>query len=74
LPIPRWLTGHFDGLLLVRKAKPCCSKMRSKNIPWKPDKLMHLHDYVLDMKATTHDYVLMGRSLKQEEEYAGLGG
>jgi RimJ/RimL family protein N-acetyltransferase len=38
------------------------------------NKLMHLHDYVLDMKATTHDYVLMGRSLKQEEEYAGLGG
>lgn len=37
-------------------------------------KLMYLHDYVLDMKATTHDYVLMGRSLKQEEEYAGLGG
>jgi RimJ/RimL family protein N-acetyltransferase len=38
------------------------------------NKLMHLHDYVLDMKATPHDYVLMGRSLKQEEEYAGLGG
>jgi hypothetical protein len=35
---------------------------------------MHLHDYVMDMKAVTHDYVLMGRSLKQEEEYAGLGG
>jgi RimJ/RimL family protein N-acetyltransferase len=38
------------------------------------NKLMHLPDYVMDMKATTHDYVLMGRSLKQEEEYAGLGG
>jgi RimJ/RimL family protein N-acetyltransferase len=38
------------------------------------NKLMHLHDYVLDMHAVTHDYVLMGRSLKQEEEYAGLGG
>lgn len=38
------------------------------------NKLMHLHDYVLDMKSTTHDYVLLGRSLKQEEEYAGLGG
>lgn len=38
------------------------------------NKLMHLHDYVLDMKATSHDYVLMGRSLRQDEEYAGLGG
>lgn len=38
------------------------------------NQLMHLPDYVMDMKATTHDYVLMGRSLKQEEEYAGLGG
>jgi hypothetical protein len=28
----------------------------------------------MDMKAVTHDYVLMGRSLKQEEEYAGIGG
>lgn len=38
------------------------------------NRLMHLPDYVMDMKAVTHDYVLMGRSLKQEEEYAGLGG
>jgi GNAT superfamily N-acetyltransferase len=38
------------------------------------NKLIHLHDYVLDMKAQTHDYVLLGRSLKQEEEYAGIGG
>lgn len=36
--------------------------------------LMRLDDYVMDMKAVTYDYVLMGRSLKQEEEYAGLGG
>jgi GNAT superfamily N-acetyltransferase len=36
--------------------------------------LLSLPDYVMDMKAVTHDYVLMGRSLKQEEEYAGLGG
>ena len=36
--------------------------------------LMRLDDYVLDMKAVTHDYVLMGRSLRQEEEYAGIGG
>jgi hypothetical protein len=35
---------------------------------------MHLHDYVLDMKAVTHDYVLLGKNLKVEEEYAGLGG
>ena len=38
------------------------------------NKLMHLHDYVLDMKAVTHDYVLLGKNLKVEEEYAGLGG
>ena len=38
------------------------------------NELMRLDDYVLDMKAVTHDYVLMGRSLKQEEEYAGIGG
>jgi GNAT superfamily N-acetyltransferase len=35
--------------------------------------LMHLHDYVLDMNAVTHDYVLLGKSLKQDEEYAGIG-
>ena len=38
------------------------------------NELMRLDDYVFDMKAVTHDYVLMGRSLKQEEEYAGIGG
>lgn len=38
------------------------------------NELMRLEDYVLDMKAVPHDYVLMGRSLKQEEEYAGIGG
>jgi GNAT superfamily N-acetyltransferase len=38
------------------------------------NELVRLPDYVMDMKAVTHDYVLMGRSLKQEEEYAGLGG
>lgn len=37
-------------------------------------KLMHLHDYVLDMKAVTHDYVLLGRNLRVEVEYAGIGG
>jgi GNAT superfamily N-acetyltransferase len=36
--------------------------------------LLNLPDYVLDMKAVTHDYLLMGRSLKQDEEYAGVGG
>ena len=34
---------------------------------------MHLPDYVLDMKAVTHDYVLLGKELRVEEEYAGLG-
>jgi len=33
--------------------------------------LMHLPDYVLDMTAITHDYVLMGANLKVDEEYAG---
>jgi len=37
------------------------------------NKLMHLEDYVLDMKAVTHDYVLLGKNLKVEEEYAGIG-
>ncbi|MGN6641819.1 MAG: GNAT family N-acetyltransferase, partial [Verrucomicrobiota bacterium] len=34
-------------------------------------KLMHLEDYVLDMKAIAHDYVLLGMNLKVNEEYAG---
>jgi RimJ/RimL family protein N-acetyltransferase len=35
------------------------------------NKLMHLEDYVLDMKAVPHDYVLLGANLKVTEEYAG---
>jgi len=35
--------------------------------------LMHQEDYVLDMKAVTHDYLLMGMDLKVDEEYAGVG-
>lgn len=35
--------------------------------------LMNLPDYLLDMKANTHDYVLLGLNLKVEEEYAGIG-
>jgi RimJ/RimL family protein N-acetyltransferase len=38
------------------------------------NELMRVEDYVLDMKAVTHEYVLLGRSLKQDEEYAGVGG
>jgi RimJ/RimL family protein N-acetyltransferase len=34
-------------------------------------KLMHLEDYVLDMKAIPRDYVLMSMNLKVDEEYAG---
>jgi RimJ/RimL family protein N-acetyltransferase len=34
-------------------------------------KLMHLDDYVLDMNAVPHDYVLLGLNLKVNEEYAG---
>ena len=37
-------------------------------------KLVDLPDYVLDMKAMTHDYVLMGLDLIVDEEYAGVGG
>ena len=33
--------------------------------------LMHLEDYVLDMTAVPHDYVLLGMNLKVNEEYAG---
>ena len=36
--------------------------------------LMEREDYVLDMKAVTHNYVLMGMDLKTDEEYAGVGG
>jgi GNAT superfamily N-acetyltransferase len=36
-------------------------------------RLVHLPDYVKDMQAITHDYVLMGMSLKTDEEYTGMG-
>jgi len=36
--------------------------------------LLLLEDYVKDMQAITHDYVLMGLDLKTDEEYAGVGG
>jgi RimJ/RimL family protein N-acetyltransferase len=36
-------------------------------------KLMNLEDYVLDMNAVTHDYVLMGMNLKVDLDYAGVG-
>jgi GNAT superfamily N-acetyltransferase len=36
--------------------------------------LMHLEDYVVDMKAVTHDYVLLGLNLKTDEEFLGVGG
>jgi len=35
--------------------------------------LLRLEDYVKDMQAVTHDYVLMGVNLKTDEEYAGMG-
>jgi GNAT superfamily N-acetyltransferase len=35
--------------------------------------LMRRTDYVLDMNAVPHDYVLMGLDLRVEEEYAGVG-
>ena len=36
--------------------------------------LLRLEDYVKDMQAIAHDYVLMGLNLKVDEEYAGVGG
>ena len=35
--------------------------------------LVCLPDYVRDMQAVAHDYVLMGLDLKTDEEYAGMG-
>jgi hypothetical protein len=35
--------------------------------------LMRLPDYVKDMQAERHDYVLMGLDLETDEEYAGMG-
>jgi len=35
--------------------------------------LARLPDYVKDMEGTVHDYVLMGLSLKTDEEYTGMG-
>jgi ribosomal protein S18 acetylase RimI-like enzyme len=35
--------------------------------------LVRLEDYVKDMQAISHDYVLMGVNLKTDEEYAGMG-
>ena len=35
--------------------------------------LLRIEDYVKDMQAVTHDYVLMGVDLKSDEEYAGMG-
>jgi GNAT superfamily N-acetyltransferase len=36
--------------------------------------LLQLEDYVKDMQAISHDYVLMGLDLRTDEEYAGVGG
>lgn len=36
--------------------------------------LARLRNYVKDMQAIPHDYVLMGLDLKTDEEYAGVGG
>jgi len=36
--------------------------------------LLRLEDYVKDMQAISHDYVLMGLDLTTDEEYAGVGG
>lgn len=36
--------------------------------------LLRMEDYVKDMQAIPHDYILMGLELKTDEEYAGVGG
>lgn len=36
--------------------------------------LTRIPDYVKDMQAITHDYILMGLDLITDEEYAGVGG
>jgi len=38
------------------------------------NKLVHLEEYVKDMQAISHDYILMGLNLKTDEEYTGVGG
>ena len=35
--------------------------------------MLVVEDYVKDMQAITHDYVLMGRNILTDEEYAGMG-
>lgn len=37
------------------------------------NELARIPDYVQDMKSGFHDYVLLGRSIRTDEEYAGLG-
>ncbi len=36
--------------------------------------LVRLENYVKDMQAISHDYILMGLDLTTDEEYAGVGG
>ncbi len=36
--------------------------------------ISRLDDYVKDMQAITHDYILMGLDLKTDEEYASASG
>jgi acetyltransferase len=36
--------------------------------------LVRLENYVKDMQALAHDYILMGLDLTTDEEYAGVGG
>jgi hypothetical protein len=36
--------------------------------------LLRLEDYVKDMQAISHDYILMGLELKTDEEYTNAGG
>jgi acetyltransferase len=38
------------------------------------NQLVRLEEYVKDMQAIPHDYILMGLDLRTDEEYAGVGG
>jgi len=38
------------------------------------NEILRVEDYVKDMQAITHDYIMMGLDLRTDEEYAGVGG
>ena len=63
LLLPSW---PASSILLSR-----CSLNRSALLSF--THLVELEDYVQDLQAINHNYVLMGMDLKGDEEYAGMG-